>query len=227
MGRSHGGRRPRGGGPRRPGVRPPARRRTGRRAGGPADLRSVNMARYVLGRRDAPVERAVVDALGAAVEAMDEQHLQAGGCGHAAHPYTGSLEEWDTDADALLGAPDVQVPLAAWDGSEACPRNAAGWARWSARRPRPAGACAFPGPSRSRRTPVAPRPEGAGRGRGSARPGRRARTAPVDGCRAPRLRRTPGSCGPGDFRRRYRRTCRRGPTVPEFAQEEFTRSRPI
>ncbi|MCX4774910.1 hypothetical protein [Streptomyces sp. NBC_01285] len=81
----------------------------------------VNMARYVLGRRDAPVERAVVDALGAAVEAMDEQHLQAGGCGHAAHPCTGSLEEWDTDADALLGAPEVQVPLAAWDGPEACP----------------------------------------------------------------------------------------------------------
>ncbi|MCX5340662.1 hypothetical protein [Streptomyces atratus] len=92
----------------------------------------VNMARYVLGRRGAPVERAVVDALGAAAEAMDEQYLQAGGCGHAAHPYTGSLEEWDTDADALLDAPDVQVPLAAWDGAEACPRNAAGWARTAA-----------------------------------------------------------------------------------------------
>ncbi|MFD4945334.1 hypothetical protein ACFWNT_23075, partial [Streptomyces sp. NPDC058409] len=92
----------------------------------------VNMARYVLGRRGAPVERAVVDALGAAVEAMDEQSLQAGGCGHAAHPYTGSLEEWDTDADGLLDAPDVQVPLAAWDAAEACPHNAVGWARTAA-----------------------------------------------------------------------------------------------
>ncbi|MFG2625375.1 hypothetical protein [Streptomyces sp. NPDC048473] len=92
----------------------------------------VNMAPYVLGRRGAAVERAVVDALGAAVEAMDEQFLQAGGCGHTAHPYTGSLEEWDTDADALLDAPDVQVPLAAWDEAEACPHNAVGWARTAA-----------------------------------------------------------------------------------------------
>ncbi|MFE7260639.1 hypothetical protein ACFU9B_01000 [Streptomyces sp. NPDC057592] len=92
----------------------------------------VNMAPYVLGRRGADVERAVVDALGAAAEAMDEQCLQAGGCGHAAHPYTDSLEEWDTDADGLLDAPDVEIPLEDWDGAEACPRNAAGWARTAA-----------------------------------------------------------------------------------------------
>lgn len=92
----------------------------------------VNMARYVLGRRGADVERAVVDALGAAAEAMDEQCLQAGGCGHAAHSYTDSLEEWDTDADGLLDAPDAQVPLDEWDGAEVCPRNAAGWARTAA-----------------------------------------------------------------------------------------------
>ncbi|MFD5498497.1 hypothetical protein ACFWJS_02050 [Streptomyces sp. NPDC127061] len=92
----------------------------------------VNMARYVLGRRGADVERAVVDALGAAAEAMDEQCLQAGGCGHAAHPYTDSLEEWDTDADGLLDAPDAQVPLDEWDDAEVCPRNAAGWARTAA-----------------------------------------------------------------------------------------------
>ncbi|MEE1767416.1 hypothetical protein PUR34_04290 [Streptomyces sp. JV185] len=89
----------------------------------------VNMARYVLGRRGTAVERAVVDALGAAAEAMDEQGR---GCGHRAHPYTDSLEEWDTDADGLLDAPDVETPLDEWDEAEACPRNAAGWARTAA-----------------------------------------------------------------------------------------------
>jgi hypothetical protein len=92
----------------------------------------VNMVRYVLGRRGADVERAVVDALGTAAEAMDEQVLRDGGCGHTAHPYTDSLEEWDTDADGLLHAPDAQIPLDEWDGAEACPRNAAGWARTAA-----------------------------------------------------------------------------------------------
>ncbi|MFB7208539.1 hypothetical protein [Streptomyces sp. NPDC056255] len=89
----------------------------------------VSMAPYVLGRRGADVERAVVDALGAAAAAMDEQGR---GCGHEAHPYTDSLEEWDTDADGLLYAPDVEIPFDEWDEAEACPRNAAGWARTAA-----------------------------------------------------------------------------------------------
>lgn len=89
----------------------------------------VSMARYVLGRRGTAVERAVVDALGAAAEAMDEQGR---GCGHEAHPYTDSLEEWDTDADGLLDATDVEIPFDEWDAAEACPRNAAGWARTAA-----------------------------------------------------------------------------------------------
>lgn len=88
----------------------------------------VNMAPYVLGRRGAPVERAVVDALAAAAEALDARFPRTGRCGHPAHPYTGILEKWDTDADALLDAPDVQVPLAAWDEAAACPHNAARWA---------------------------------------------------------------------------------------------------
>ncbi|MFF8716305.1 hypothetical protein ACF07T_33450 [Streptomyces sp. NPDC015184] len=92
----------------------------------------VGMARYVLGRRGTAVERAVVDALGAAAAALDRQVLQAGGCGHEAHPYTDSLEEWDTDADGLLDAPDVEIPLDEWDEAEICPRNAAGWARTAA-----------------------------------------------------------------------------------------------
>ncbi|MEU2134255.1 hypothetical protein [Streptomyces sp. NPDC018352] len=89
----------------------------------------VGMAPYVLGRRGADVERAVVDALGAAAAAMDEQGR---GCGHEAHPYTDSLEEWDTDVDGLLDAPDVEIPFDEWDEAEACPRNAAGWARTAA-----------------------------------------------------------------------------------------------
>ncbi|MEU9321501.1 hypothetical protein [Streptomyces sp. NPDC048295] len=89
----------------------------------------VSMARYVLGRRGTAVERAVVDALGAAAEAMDEQGR---GCGHEAHPYTDSLEEWDTDVDGLLDATDVEIPFDEWDAAEACPRNAAGWARTAA-----------------------------------------------------------------------------------------------
>ncbi|WP_329203317.1 hypothetical protein [Streptomyces sp. NBC_01435] len=92
----------------------------------------VNMAPYVLGRRGAPVERVVVDALAAAAEALDARFPRTGRCGHPAHPYTGVLEEWDTDADALLDAPDVQVPLAEWDEAAACPHNAAGWARTAA-----------------------------------------------------------------------------------------------
>ncbi|MER5357237.1 hypothetical protein [Streptomyces sp. NPDC002785] len=92
----------------------------------------VNMAPYVIGRRGDPVERAVVDALGAAAEAMDERLRRAPGCGHADHPYTGSMKEWDTDASALLDAPDAQVPLTAWDEAAACPHNAVGWARIAA-----------------------------------------------------------------------------------------------
>ncbi|MFB7850992.1 hypothetical protein ACFC34_28785 [Streptomyces sp. NPDC056053] len=92
----------------------------------------VGMARYVLERRGTAVERAVVDALGAAAAALDEQVLRAGGCGHEAHPYTESLEEWDTDADGLFAAPDVEIPLDEWDEAEICPRNAAGWARIAA-----------------------------------------------------------------------------------------------
>ncbi|MFF2330241.1 MULTISPECIES: hypothetical protein [unclassified Streptomyces] len=89
----------------------------------------VNMAPYVLGRPGTPVERAVVDALVAAAEAMDERVLRAGGCGHPDHPYTDSLEEWDGDVDALLSAPDTQDGPEVWDEAEVCPRNAAGWAR--------------------------------------------------------------------------------------------------
>ncbi|MGW1693664.1 hypothetical protein [Streptomyces sp. NPDC002399] len=91
----------------------------------------VNMAPYVLGRRGAPVERAVVDALAAAAKALDARSPGADGCGHTAHPYTGTLERWDTDASALRDAPDVRVPLAP-DGAETCPHNAAGWARTAA-----------------------------------------------------------------------------------------------
>ncbi|MFB7924177.1 hypothetical protein, partial [Streptomyces sp. NPDC056081] len=92
----------------------------------------VGMARYVLERRGTAVERAVVDALGAAAAALDERGLRADGCGHEAHPYTDNLEEWDTDADGLLAAPDVEIPLDEWDEAEICPRNAAGWARIAA-----------------------------------------------------------------------------------------------
>ncbi|MFF3395148.1 hypothetical protein ACFYW1_29950 [Streptomyces sp. NPDC002669] len=92
----------------------------------------VGMARYVLERRGTAVERAVVDALGAAAAALDERGLRAGGCGHELHPCTESLEEWDTDADGLFTAPDVEIPLDEWDEAEICPRNAAGWARTAA-----------------------------------------------------------------------------------------------
>ncbi|MGW1432957.1 hypothetical protein ACWD6K_30585 [Streptomyces sp. NPDC002431] len=89
----------------------------------------VTMAPYVLGRRGAAVERAVVDALGAAADALGRRGLRAGGCGHADHPYTDSLEEWESDVDGLSDAPDVEVPFDEWDGADSCPGNAAGWAR--------------------------------------------------------------------------------------------------
>ena len=98
----------------------------------PLTFALVGMAPYVLGRRDTPVERAVVDALVAAAEALDRRAPEAGGCGHSVHPCTGVLEQWDTDADMLLDAPSVQVPLDDWDAAEACPRNAAGWGRIAA-----------------------------------------------------------------------------------------------
>ncbi|MEU6018701.1 hypothetical protein ABZ826_33160 [Streptomyces sp. NPDC047515] len=67
-----------------------------------------------------------MDALAAAAKALDARLPGADGCGRTAHPYTGSLERWDTDASALRDVPDVRVPLAAPDGAGACPRNAAG-----------------------------------------------------------------------------------------------------
>ncbi|WP_335937544.1 hypothetical protein [Streptomyces sp. PTD5-9] len=92
----------------------------------------VGAAPYVLGRRGAPVERAVVDALVSAAEALDGRAPEGAGCGHPAHPYAEALAGWGTDADALAGAPSVRTPPDARDAAEACPRNAAGWARIAA-----------------------------------------------------------------------------------------------
>ncbi|MFB9572320.1 hypothetical protein [Streptomyces yanii] len=64
------------------------------------------MASYIVARRGATVGRAAVDALGAAAQALETRP-----CEHETHPYLTDLEEWDTDADGLLGAPDVQVPI--------------------------------------------------------------------------------------------------------------------
>ncbi|MEV0488854.1 hypothetical protein [Streptomyces atratus] len=89
----------------------------------PLTFALVGMAPYIVRRQGAPVGRAAVDALGTAAQA-----LEARPCGHETHPYLTALEEWDTDADGLLGAPDVQVPLDSREAAEACPRNAAGWA---------------------------------------------------------------------------------------------------
>ncbi|MFJ8920334.1 hypothetical protein ACIREK_12790 [Streptomyces sp. NPDC102415] len=89
----------------------------------------VGMAPYVIGRRGAAVEQASADALAAAAEALDARLPEGEDCGHADHPHTKVLEQWDTDADGLYDAPDARIPLSEWDEAEACPRNAAAWAR--------------------------------------------------------------------------------------------------
>ncbi|MFJ8859507.1 hypothetical protein ACIRD8_13825 [Streptomyces sp. NPDC102451] len=92
----------------------------------------VGMAPYVIGRRGAPVEQASADALAAAAEALDARLPETDDCGHADHPHTKVLEQWDTDADGLHDAPDTRIPIGDWDEAEACPRNAAAWARTAA-----------------------------------------------------------------------------------------------
>ncbi|MFE7239806.1 hypothetical protein [Streptomyces sp. NPDC057582] len=64
------------------------------------------MAPYIVGRRGATVGRAAVDALGAAAQALETRP-----CEHETHPYLTDLEEWDTDADGLLGAPLNDLPV--------------------------------------------------------------------------------------------------------------------
>lgn len=98
----------------------------------PLALALVGMAPYVLGRRGAPVERAVVDALAAVAEALDARVPRGEDCGHPAHPYAEALARWDTDAYMLSEAPDPGVSHEAPDTAGACPRNVAGWARTAA-----------------------------------------------------------------------------------------------